>query len=72
MSVQTIELRKGDITQGVNYPKDGLEALHGPMLRRVHILHQRGSGCWAVGSDTMGDHVEEEIWALENGVEQRS
>ena len=39
MSVRAIELSKGDIAQGVNYPKDGLEALHGPMLCKVHILH---------------------------------
>ena len=39
MAVQAIELSKGDITQGVHYPKDSLEVLHMPMLCRVHIFH---------------------------------
>ena len=30
MSVQAVELSKRNIAQGVKYPKDGLEALHGP------------------------------------------
>ena len=45
MSVQAIELRKGDIAQRVNYDKDGLEALHGPMLCQVHMLHHRRCRC---------------------------
>lgn len=39
MSVQAIELSIGDIAQGVNYSTDRLEALNGPMLCRIHILH---------------------------------
>lgn len=40
-------------------------------IRLEQCASKRGSGCSAVGSDAMGDRVEEETWRLENGIEQR-